>query len=61
MWTPLLLLCYVDSTDCAIPVAPVYWSEQECVAALEYALDNSQLLEGVMVLSYTCHNWGVES
>ena len=61
MWTPLLLICYVDRPDCAIPAAPVYWSEQECVVALEYALDNFQLREGMAVMSYTCYNWGAES
>ena len=58
MWTPLLLICYVDRFDCAIPNAPAYLTEQECMAALEYAIDVYVLPEGMMIMSYDCYNWG---
>jgi hypothetical protein len=61
MWTPLLLICYVDSTDCAIPNAPAYFSEQECLDALDYVLGVYQLPEGMAIMSYACYNWGTES
>jgi hypothetical protein len=38
MWTPLLLICYVDSIDCAIPNAPAYMTEEQCLLALDDVL-----------------------
>jgi hypothetical protein len=51
MWTPLLLICYVDSTDCAIPNAPAYFSEQECLDALDHAMNVYNLPEGMTIIS----------
>lgn len=59
MWTPLLLICYVDSIDCAIPVAPVYRTEEECLLALEYAIDSFVLPQNMRIMAYDCYNWGV--
>jgi hypothetical protein len=61
MWTPLLLICYVDSTDCAIPNAPAYSSEQECLDALDHAMNVYNLPEGMAIMGYDCYNWGLES
>jgi len=61
MWTPLLLICYVDRPDCAIPNAPAYLSEQECRVALNYAIDVYQLPEGMAIMAYDCYYWGTES
>lgn len=61
MWTPLLLICYVDSTDCAIPNAPAYFSEEACWSALEYVVDSYELPEGMAIMAYECYNWGTGS
>ncbi|HEY7823107.1 MAG TPA: hypothetical protein VIG24_09750 [Acidimicrobiia bacterium] len=61
MWTPLLLICYIDSTDCAIPNAPAYFSEESCWSALEYAIDTYELPEGMAITAYDCYNWGRDS
>lgn len=61
MWTPLLLICYIDSADCAIPTAPAYTSEASCQAALRFALDNYRLPENMLIASHRCYNWGVGS
>jgi hypothetical protein len=61
MWTPLLLICYVDSIDCAIPNAPVYYSEEECWAALDHVVETYKLPEGMTIVTYDCYNWGLES
>jgi hypothetical protein len=61
MWTPLLLICYIGSTDCAIPNAPAYLSEQECRVALNYVIDTYRLPEGMIVVAYDCYRWGTES
>ena len=58
MWTPLLLICYVDRLDCAIPNAPAYMTELECREALEYAIDAYILPEGMRIMGYDCYNWG---
>lgn len=58
MWTPLLLICYVDRVDCAIPNAPAYMTEQECMVALEHAIDAFILPDGMMIMGYDCYNWG---
>jgi hypothetical protein len=52
----LLLICYVDSIDCAIPNAPAYFS-----AALDHVLKTYILPKGMMIMSYACYNWGLES
>ena len=61
MWTPLLLICYIDRPDCAIPNAPAYLTEQECRVALEYAIDAYRLPQGMAIMAYDCYNWGTES
>jgi hypothetical protein len=61
MWTPLLLICYIDRPDCAIPNAPAYTSEASCQAALRFAIDNYQRPEGMIIMAYDCYNWGVGS
>lgn len=61
MWAPLLLICYVDRLDCAIPSAPAYTSEASCLAALEFAIDTYELPEGMMIMGYDCYSWGVGS
>ena len=61
MWTPLLLICYVDSTDCAIPNAPVYYSEEECWAALDHVVETYKLPEGMAIMAHECYNWGTGS
>ena len=61
MWTPLLLICYVDSIDCAIPNAPVYMTEEQCLLALDEVLKTIVLLKGMMIMGYDCYNWGLES
>ena len=61
MWTPLLLVCYIDSADCAIPAAPAYTSEQECWDALEHVVNVYELPEGMVIVSYACYSWGVGS
>jgi hypothetical protein len=61
MWTPLLLICYVDSTDCAIPNAPAYFSEEQCLLALDDVLKTFILSKGMMIMGYDCYNWGLES
>jgi hypothetical protein len=58
MWTPLLLICYIDSNDCAIPTGPAYFSEESCWFALEFAIDTYQLPEGMAIMAYDCFNWG---
>lgn len=58
LWTPLILICYVGTTDCAVPLAPVYYSEQSCFEAISFALDELVLLEGMVVVGYDCYNWG---
>jgi hypothetical protein len=58
MWTPLLLICYIDRPDCAIPAAPSYASEVACMAALEFAVDAYVLPEGMAIMGYACYNWG---
>jgi hypothetical protein len=54
----LLLICYVDSNDCAIPAGPAYFSEESCWFALEFAIDAYQLPEGMAIMAYDCFNWG---
>jgi hypothetical protein len=61
MWTPLLLICYVDSTDCAIPNAPAYMTEEQCLLALDDVLKTFILPKGMMIMGYDCYNWGLES
>jgi hypothetical protein len=61
MWTPLLLICYVDSTDCAIPNAPAYMTEEQCLLALDEVLGTFILPQGMMIMGYDCYNWGLES
>ena len=61
MWTPLLLICYVDSIDCAIPNAPAYMTEEQCLLALDYVLKTFILPKGMMIMGYDCYNWGLES
>jgi len=58
MWTPLLLLCYVDRLDCAIPNAPTYPTEQACRESLQYVIDTYRLPEGMVIAGATCYNWG---
>jgi hypothetical protein len=59
MWTPLILICYVDRMDCAVPAAPAYLSEDQCLLALEYALEVFVLPQDMAVMSYACYNWGL--
>jgi hypothetical protein len=61
MWTPLLLICYIDRPDCAIPNAPAYLTEQECRVALEYAIDNFLLPDRMTIVAQDCYNWGRDS
>ena len=61
MWTPLLLICYVDSIDCAIPNAPAYMTEEQCLLALDDVLKTFILPKGMMIMGYDCYNWGLES
>jgi hypothetical protein len=61
MWTPLLLICYIDRFDCAIPNAPAYLFEQECRVALNYVIDAYRLPEGMAIMAYDCYRWGTES
>ena len=58
MWTPLLLICYIDRLDCAIPAAPGYPTEEQCLRSLEYAIDSFVLPEGSMIMAYDCYSWG---
>lgn len=59
MWTPLLLVCYVDRADCAIPVAPAYPTQEQCWTALEHAFDAFVLPQGMVIMGYDCYNWGI--
>lgn len=61
MWTPLLLICYIDRPDCAIPTAPAYRSEAECRESLAYVLEVYRPMEGTAIMAYDCYNWGVGS
>ena len=61
MWTPLLLICYVDRLDCAIPNAPAYRTEQECQEALDHAMNVYELPEGMRIMGHDCYNWGQAS
>jgi hypothetical protein len=61
MWTPLLLICYVDSIDCAIPNAPAYMTEEQCLLALDEVLGTFILPTGMMIMGHDCYNWGLES
>jgi hypothetical protein len=58
LWTPLLLICQVDALDCAIPNAPAYRTEQECLEAIHMVINNWQPPEGVIIVGSTCYNWG---
>ena len=58
MWTPLILLCYIDRLDCAIPAAPAYLTEQECQDSMAYVLEAYAPPEGAMVMGYVCYSWG---
>jgi hypothetical protein len=42
LWTPLLLVCQVDALDCAIPNAPAYPTEQECLEAIQVVIESWQ-------------------
>jgi hypothetical protein len=61
MWTPLLLICYIDRPDCAIATAPAYFSEESCWAALSFVVGSYPLPEGMTIMAYDCYNWGVGS
>lgn len=61
MWTPLILICYVDRFDCAVPVAPAYPTEEQCLVALDYAVETFTLPEGMAIMAYRCYNWGRDS
>ena len=58
MWTPLLLICYAETLDCAVPVTPAYVTQTECEAALGYVLSVIALPEGMIVVDSVCYNWG---
>ena len=61
MWTPLLLLCYLDRADCAIFSAPAYYSEQSCLSALDFAMSEYVVPEDMFIAGYHCYNWGTRS
>jgi len=61
MWTPLLLICTVNSNDCGISAAPAYFSRAECEAALERVLETYKLPDHMVVVASTCYNWGQRS
>jgi hypothetical protein len=63
MWTPLLLICYVDSIDCAIPNAPAYMTEEQCLLALDEVLGTlASYPEGMIDRRlHDCYNWGLRS
>ena len=61
MWTPLLLICYIDRLDCAIPAAPGYPTEEQCLLALDEVLGTFILPKGMTIMGYDCYNWGLES
>lgn len=59
LWTPLILICVLEGpVDCAIPVAPAYLSEQDCYDAMQEAIDNFVVPEGMAIIDTTCYNWG---
>ena len=58
MWTPLILICYIDRPDCAMPAAPAYLSEEECRASIAYVLEVYQPPQGSRIMAYDCYNWG---
>lgn len=59
LWTPLILFCYVEGPiDCAIPVAPAYLSESDCLDALHSAIETFALPEGMVIVGSMCYNWG---
>jgi hypothetical protein len=61
MWTPLILICYVDRADCATPVAPAYPTQDQCLMAVDQVLRTFVLPQGMMIMGYDCYNWGLES
>ena len=54
----MILLCYLGTTECGIPAAPGYQSEQECREALNLALNNLQLPPNMIVVAANCYGWG---
>jgi hypothetical protein len=58
MWTPLILICYLGTAECAVPAAPTYATEAECQQAIQGVLLRMTLAPNLRVRSYTCHNWG---
>ena len=58
MWTPLLLICYIDRPDCAMPAAPAYFTEAECRLALDYAVEAFALPANMTIVAHDCFNWG---
>lgn len=58
MWTPLILFCMVaDPTDCAIPLAPVARSEDQCQEFIYRALSELDLPDTMYVAQITCYEW----
>lgn len=58
MWTPLILICFIGTTECAVPAAPAYATEAECQQSIQYALLRMNLAPNLRVMLYACHNWG---
>lgn len=61
MWTPLLLICFIDRPDCAIPNAPAYPTKEQCREALEDAAQRFRLPPNMMIVAGDCYGWGRES
>lgn len=58
LWTPLILICKINTLDCAIPNAPTYSTEQACLEAIQLVIKNWRLPEGMIIVNSTCYNWG---
>lgn len=54
----MILICYLGTTECGIPAAPGYNSEQECREALTLALNNLQIPQHMIVVAAKCYGWG---
>lgn len=58
MWTPLILFCMVaDPTDCAIPLAPVARSEEQCQEYIYQVLTILEVPETMFIANITCYEW----
>lgn len=57
MFSPLILICSLMSNDCQTVAAPVFSTNEQCVAAVEAHIKQMTLPPQLFIFGWTCFEW----